>query len=209
MGVTRCRPILVAVVLVVLPTDGCLAGENPPPAKSEAGNPHLWAPRTKSVAVFKNGMGFFMREGAVALRDGWVVAREIPPAAFGTLAIYSLDKDELVDVVGSGPGEVVEFDGVDVPADPATKRNRLQTALKLSVQLTYEYQGAPRTAAGKLVSVGPEFAVLETMQSNFAVPVAGVSSMQVLELPLRVHVASEAAKPSARESPGSRNTRCG
>src|SRR5262245_15025809 len=202
MGITRCRSILVAILSVVVLTGGLPVREDPPPAKADVANPHLWAPRTKSVAVFKNGMGFFMREGAVALREGWVVAREIPPAAFGTLAIYSLDKDELVDVVGSGPGEVVEFDGVDAPADLATKRNRLQTALKLSVQLTYEYQGAPRTAAGKLVSVGPEFAVLETSQSNFAVPVAGVSRMQVLELPLRVHIASEAAKPAERTTLG-------
>ena len=52
-------------------------------------NPHLWAPQVTSVSVFKNGLGFFTREGAVALDEGWCLARRIPPAAFGTLAIYS------------------------------------------------------------------------------------------------------------------------
>ena len=59
------------------------------------------------MAVFKSGLGFFMREGAVRLRDGWGVAEAVPPAAFGTLAIYSHPKDEAVDIVGSGPGETV------------------------------------------------------------------------------------------------------
>ena len=37
-------------------------------------------------------------------------------AAFGTLAIYAHATDQTVDVVGAGPGEVVEFDGRDAPA---------------------------------------------------------------------------------------------
>ena len=78
--------------------------------------------RTRSVAVFKNGLGFFLREGDVKLRDGWCVAERVPPAAFGTLAIYARNEKEVVDVVGSGPGEVVEFDGRDAPKDPAAAR---------------------------------------------------------------------------------------
>ena len=96
------------------------------PSKTEraddAENPHVWKPQTKSVAVFKNGLGFFMREGDVKLREGWCVAREVPPALFGTLAIYSRSEKEAVDIVGSGPGEVVEFDGRDAPKDAAAKR---------------------------------------------------------------------------------------
>ncbi|MFN0053853.1 MAG: hypothetical protein ACKV0T_16870 [Planctomycetales bacterium] len=193
--------------LIALAAAACLGpsragADDPKPKVTESPNPHVWSSRTRSVAVFKNGMGFFMREGEAELRDGWAVAKEIPPAAFGTLAIYSHDPQELVDVVGSGPGETVEFDGVDVANDLNSRRERLTAALKLSVQLTYEYHGMPRTAAGKLVSVGPEFAVLESASSNFAVPVAGVSRMQILELPLRIHVASQAEKPAAKSKLG-------
>src|SRR5512135_2374953 len=74
----------------------------------EPENPHLWKPQVTSVAVFKNGLGFFLRKGPVRLREGWCVAGEVPPAHFGTLAIYSHGKEELVDVIGAGPGEVVE-----------------------------------------------------------------------------------------------------
>lgn len=193
--------LLVAAGLFNLGSSTVFA-DDPPKVTNAPSNPHLWKPRAKSVAVFKNGYGFFLREGEVTLRDGWAVAREIPPAAFGTLAIYSANKDELVDVVGSGPGEAVEFDGVDAPQDVAVKRKRLNAAKHLNVQLTYSKQGESRTVAGKLASVGPEFVVLENNQSNFAIPVDAITRMQLLELPLRVHVASEAAKPAEKTTLG-------
>lgn len=165
-------------------------------------NPRLWQPRTRSVAVFKNGMGFFLREGPAALHDGWLVAREIPPAAFGTLMIFSANKDEAVDVVGSGPGEVVDFDGVDAPKDLASKRARLMTVKHLHVQLSYKHKGAQQQAAGKLVSIGNEFVVLESPTSNFAVPVDGISRLQVLDLPLRVHINRDDGKAVAKSRVG-------
>lgn len=102
-----------AVLILIAWQAAAVAGEDPAKGTSQDENPHLWKPRTKSVAVFKNGLGFFMRQGEVRLRDGWCVAEHIPPAAFGTLAIYALSEEQMVDVVGSGPGEVVEFDGRD------------------------------------------------------------------------------------------------
>src|ERR1700752_4444987 len=84
------------------------------PAKAEE-NPYLWKPKIRSVAVFKNGLGFFMAEGETKLRDGWTTAATIPPATFGTLAVYSHVEGQAVDIVGAGPGEVVEFDGRDAP----------------------------------------------------------------------------------------------
>ncbi len=85
------------------------------PLRPARENAHVWRPQTRSVAVFENGLGFFMREGSVQLRDGWCVAGEVPPAAFGTLAIYSLSDEQSVDIVGSGPGEIVDFDGATSP----------------------------------------------------------------------------------------------
>ncbi|MBN2025040.1 MAG: hypothetical protein JW809_19845 [Pirellulales bacterium] len=166
----------------------------PGAAADDEENPHVWKPRTRSVAVFKNGLGFFMCDGTVALRDGWCVAEKIPPAAFGTLAIYAQDEKQMVDVVGTGPGEVVEFDGRDAPKDAAAKRARLEAARNLNVQLSYRHKGQDRTAAGRLVSVGPDFAVLEDDANSFAVSLAGLKKMQILDLPPRIHVADEARR---------------
>jgi hypothetical protein len=168
------------------------AAEASAPAAADE-NPHVWKPRTHSVAVFKNGLGFFLREGEVKLRDGWCVAEQVPPAAFGTLAVFAHDEKEVVDIVGSGPGEVVEFDGRDAAKDVAVRKARLEAAQKLKIELRYEHKGQKRTAAGQLVSVGPEFVVLENDGSSFAVPLGGITRMQVLELPLRVHVTREKA----------------
>jgi len=165
-------------------------------------NPHLWKPRVTSVAVFKNGLGFFLRQGEVTLRDGWCVAREVPPATFGTLAIYSHAPTEVVDIVGSGPGEIADFDGTDAPKDEAAKRARLESAVHLRVQLSYTQKGADRTALGRLVEVGPQYAVLDNDSNTFAVPVEGIKRMQVLELPVRAHVVGPGDRPLEKTTLG-------
>jgi hypothetical protein len=74
--------------------------------------------------------------------------------------------------------------------------------MSLNVQLGYEYQGQSKTAAGKLVSVGPEFVVLESSAGNFAVPVEGITRLQLLDLPLRVHVTGESGRSPAKTTVG-------
>jgi|GEM_PF-694291 len=152
-------------------------------------NPHVWRPQTKSVAIFKNGLGFFLREGDVKLRDGWCLTEQVPPAAFGTLAVYAHKENEVVDIVGSGPGEVVQFDGRDAADDIETRRERLMSCENLKVELRYRSKGEDRTAAGKLLSIGPEFVILDSGSNSLAVPIGSISRLQVLELPLRIHVA--------------------
>lgn len=176
-----------------LATAACAAPATTQPADA-LDNPHLWKPKVHSVAVFKNGYGFFMRSSKVNLRDGWCVAEKVPAATFGTLAIYSAKEGELVDIVGSGPGEIVDFDGVDQPRDAAVKRKRLAACKNLKISLTYDHKGAARHAEGYVVSVGPEYVVLENGDQSFAVPVAGVKRLQVRQMPLRVHVSAQNEK---------------
>jgi hypothetical protein len=154
-------------------------------------NPYLWKSKVTSVTVFKNGLGFFLREGQTNLRDGWCISGAIPPASFGTLAIYPHEEDRTVDIVGSGPGDIVEFNGVDIPDDIETKRGRLESCMYLKIELSYMDNKRENTAAGKLVSVGNQYVILESENSNFAVPLEGVTKLLVLENPLRIHVASD------------------
>jgi hypothetical protein len=190
------------LALALLSGANLQAADTNPAASPDPENPHLWKPKVTSVAVFKNGLGFFLREGPVTLRDGWCVAGEVPPAHFGTLAIYSHGKDEVVDVIGSGPGEIVEFDGTDAPKDLASKRSRLELSRYLKLQLTYTHKDTERTAAGKLISVGPEFVVLESDGQSYAVPLEGIKKMQILERPVRVHVAGNGPQPPAKTTLG-------
>jgi len=45
--------------------------------------------KTKSVAAFKNGLGFFVREGEAKLTNGWAMTEVVPAAALGTFWIGS------------------------------------------------------------------------------------------------------------------------
>jgi len=129
-----------------------------------------------------------MREGTAIKRDGWVMAEEIPPAKFGTLAIFSHDETEHVDIVGAGPGEVFEFDGVDRPDSLEARQQSLKAAKELKVELVYRENGSDRTGTGTLVSTDEKFSILDTGEQSIAVPVASVSRMQIIQMPLRIHL---------------------
>ena len=172
------------------------------PAEPPPENPYRWDPKVESVTVFKNGLGFFLRRGDAALRDGWCVSGAVPPASFGTLAVYAHGEDETVDIVGCGPGEVVEFDGRDQPDSGDARRARLAASKHLMLQLTYRQDGRERTAAGRLVSVGDDYVVLEAEDNALAVPLDGLLRMQTLEQPLRLHVAADSGKAPERATLG-------
>jgi len=171
-------------------------------AETERKSPRLWEPKTRSATVFKDGYGFFVREGEVQPAGGWAVAGALPPAAFGTLAFYSLDEKELVDIVGSGPGQTVDFDGHDAPRELAAKRTLLEQYLDLDLALTYRKSDEDRAAAGKLVSVAGDFALVESKEGINAVPLESVTKLQLLQLPLRLHVSREGKDSSSRTNLG-------
>jgi len=171
-------------------------------AREEQDNPYQWKSHLTSVAVFKNGLGFFTREGEVDLWDGWALADHLPPATFGTLAIYSHSENEVVDVVGVGPGQVVQFDDVDAPSDEAGKARYLAAFLNLRVELTYRDEGREQTAAGRLIVLGSDYAIVDTSDYSFAVPIAGIERLQVLDMSLRLHVSGEGDRQPARTTLG-------
>ncbi len=160
-------------------------------------NPRVWKPDVRSVAVFKNGMGFFIRDGVAAPRDGWCVAGHVPPALFGTFAVYSLDGKRPVDVVGAGPGETVEFDGKDGPKEVQARRARLEACKGLKVALTSEHDGKSETVAGELIELTDEYAILAADGRLQATRLDDLKKLQVPDYPLRVHVQgdTETAEP--------------
>lgn len=153
-----------------------------------AENPHVWRPTVRSVAVFKNGTGFFVRTGAVELNDGWCYADPVPPALFGTLAFYAMRDDQRVDLVGSGRGEVVDFATADEPPTAAAKAEALRPLLGLEVQLVSGPTLRETTAAGTLREVTTDYAILEFDTQLSAVPLADLRRAEVLNYPIRMHV---------------------
>jgi len=48
--------------------------------------------RPVTAAVFKNGLGFVVREGEARLADGWGIIEDVPPASLGTLWLATTGK---------------------------------------------------------------------------------------------------------------------
>src|SRR4030042_6108128 len=56
-----------------------------------------FTPEIKTLAVFKNGLGFVMREGDASLKDGWTQTRVVPSASLGAIWITVFDKSAVLD----------------------------------------------------------------------------------------------------------------
>ena len=87
--------------------------------------------KTKVVGLFKNGLGFFIREGEVRPKDGWAVIDDVPVPALGTLWIGS--PDEKVRVTEAiGIKEEIE-EKVEAISIPELLRANLGKRVKLQV----------------------------------------------------------------------------
>jgi len=87
--------------------------------------------KAKNIAVFKNGLGFFMREGTVRLNDGWAVTEYVPNASLGSLWIGSLDKDTILE-------EVVGFkEDVQRSFEAISMEELLASNIGKKVKITY------------------------------------------------------------------------
>ena len=52
--------------------------------------------KPKVVAVFKNGLGFFIRTGEATINDGWGVTKFVPQALMGTFWMSTVAPDRYV-----------------------------------------------------------------------------------------------------------------
>lgn len=102
--------------------------------------------KTRSVAVFKNGLGYFLQDGEAKLTDGWAVSDSLPMAALGTYWVGSpkagVSVERLValqeDLTKTVPAANVQ----EMLAANVGKRVRLAVGDKL--------------VEGKLIAVSPE-----------------------------------------------------
>lgn len=181
------RWLLVSLLAAVSLSASAVADEDTP-------NPYVWNPKTKSVSVFKNGYGFFIRQGEVMLRNGWGHATEVPPATFGTLAIYAEDENQLVDLVGVGDGELIRFDeihSVDPASREAAKIDAIESAMSTSAKLKYVHDGQELEAEGIVKAISGGYVVLQHGNAAVAIAVREIVSVQRNTLPLRFHVVGQ------------------
>jgi hypothetical protein len=154
----------------------------------------VWKPETKSVAVFKNGLAFFTQEAKARLNEGWCYGRETPPAAFGTLAIYSTDPKHVVDIVGAGTGEVVDFERTSDKYEPTEKRRRLEKFVGLNAKIEYRQESGKLNTEGKIVGFSDEYIIIRSGSQSIAISTSTVTRFQLADSPLRIHVSDDAGK---------------
>jgi hypothetical protein len=81
---------LIFLIVAAFSLSVCLAGND---------SSLLFKPEVKSLALFKNGLGFFVREGEAVLKNGWAETELVPGASLGSIWITPLDKDTALDSV--------------------------------------------------------------------------------------------------------------
>jgi len=89
---SKYRLIIIMIMFLSLSFFMCLADEDVV---------SLFKPQVKTLAVFKNGLGFFVREGEASLKNGWTETEMVPNASLGSMWVALYDKDaELDSVIG-------------------------------------------------------------------------------------------------------------
>lgn len=153
----------------------------------------------KVLTVFKNGLGFFRREGTAPLRDGWTVTESVPAAALGSLWVTALDEGAVVE-------EAVSFLEEGEQSAPAQSLDALLTAnVGKRVAVTADnqrFEGVIQSAPGAIVILavgdGDEVALAKAavVKVEFAGPYAVNTTAKTAHKRMKLKV--KGAGPQAR-----------
>lgn len=134
----RTRFLLCTALLSILPLSICIADDN--------GDLPVLKTKVKTLAAFKNGLGFVFRSGETKMKDGWAVMDQIPPAALGTLWIGTTSKSgPVTDVISYKSKLVREY-------EPLNFAELLEANVGRTVTITHA-SGGMSPITGKILSV--------------------------------------------------------
>ncbi len=135
----------------------------------------------KSVAVFRDGYGYFVREGQVKLENGWATTNFVPNAIRGTIWVYSLDKDDRVDTVITTKDNHLEFSGA------ADLKAKLAEKVGLKLQIT---TSNGQKYDGELSRLLDDMLLLQAGAGFNAIPYGQIRSVSYVGYPIKVKVAT-------------------
>ncbi len=104
-------------------------------------------PEVKTLAAFKNGLGFVFKSGDVRLKDGWARMDELPAASLGSLWFSTTSKTGPVTDVISYRQKVAES------SEAVTLAELLSANVGKRVAITYYIGNSPARIEGTLLSV--------------------------------------------------------
>lgn len=114
-------------------------------AQSDYADLPKWQPKTKKIVVFKNGIGFVMKEGKASLKEGWVQTEELPSAVMGSMWFDTANqKNPIAEVIAYKDTTPEELDARSpielIEANPGQKAT-----------VTYSLGNTTRTVEGTLI----------------------------------------------------------
>jgi hypothetical protein len=164
----RAKFILALSVILVLLV-GCGTQEN-------AKNPPSFSAPVKDVAIFKNGYGFFTREGEAELNRGWCVTNSVPSASLGTFWVYSANENVAVDQVITGQPQDVFVESPENLAQLLERNVGKNVTLKTTKDDKYSGTLLYASVSTDRYS-SMSIAVLRSGSSTMAVPINQISSV--------------------------------
>lgn len=140
----------------------------------------------KTLVVFKEGFGFYVREGKAKLEDGWATTNMVPRALRGTLWIYPTAEKDRVDTIVLTQDNRIDF----------AKPEAIKTALDDKIGLTFTIQTEGRSVTGELKSLLSDMLLLKDGSKNYiALEYAKIDAITLVNYPVRVKLATD--KPNA------------
>ncbi len=135
--------------------------------------------KLKSVSIFRDGFGYYVREGKVKLENGWATTNFIPQAIRGTVYVYTLDKDDKIDTVVTTPDNRIGFDSPkEIKTKLADKNGLMMTVTTKSGQ-AFE---------GVLSKTLDDMVLLQIGQAYSAVPYDQILTITLKGYPIKVKV---------------------
>ena len=138
-----------------------------------------FATTLKSVAVFRDGFGYYTREGKVKLEDGWATTDLVPTAVKGTVWFYTMDTGDKIDTIVMGKENKIAFTS---PADIKVKLKD-KVGLKIVV-ITHSGQ----RFEGELSKILDDMTLLKVGEAFSAIPYDQIKSIQFVGFPVRIKV---------------------
>jgi hypothetical protein len=145
-------------------------------ASCAAQQAELFETKTSAVAIYTDGLSYFVREGTGSPRDGWAMTNFVPKAVSGSLRVIPENAVVRVDsLIATARNDI-----------PFTDEKSLGAALQpyVGVRVRLEWDGG--SAEGKLEFLLPDMAVLTEGKRSFAVRYGQVMKAQILGYPLRI-----------------------
>lgn len=141
-------------------------------------SPEAFKTEVKSVAVFKDNYGFFLREGQARLEKSWCMTDYIPPAIRGSFYIFGKDPQTAIDTVITTQHNRLEFN------DTAELKSILETKVGLTLRITT----AQKTVVGKLVHVLEDMILLSGDAETLAVRYDEMKTVEYVGYPMKIMV---------------------